>query len=96
MEALELAKGLRVVGAGVDRLDPELAEATLELHLDPVQASREAQPVVRQHLPRQAVARGGEAEAVPCGLGGRPRARQGSEQVAGVVIDHVHHPGLVP
>ena len=96
MEALELAQGLGVVGAGVDGLHAQLSKAAFELDLDPVQAPGEAQSIVGQDLARQAVARGRELEAVPGCLGGRSFAGKGREQVTGVVVDHVHHPDLVP
>lgn len=71
VETLELAQSLRMVGAGVDQLDPKLSEGSLELHFDVVQATREGQRVVRQHLPRQTVATGRHLEAVPSRSAGR-------------------------
>ena len=59
MEALELADRLGVLGAGVDQLRPELAEGSLQGDLGAVEPSREAQAVIRQHLPGQPVAGGG-------------------------------------
>ena len=92
VEALQLAERPRVRGTGVDQLDAEAGETTLELDREPEQTPGEAHVVVGKKLPRQAVVRACVQETAPRRLPGRTRTGTGGEEIAGVVIQTVDHP----
>ena len=56
MEALQFPDCLWVIGPSIDQLHAQLAEAAFEVDLHAMEATGEAQPVVRQHLGQQSIA----------------------------------------
>src|ERR1700694_2770466 len=94
VEALKLAEGLGMVGAGVDELHPEGGEAPFELHPGADQTAGETGRVVAQELARQTVAADGPLEALPGGLAGGAVSDPSGQAEPGMVVEDVHHPAL--
>jgi len=96
VEALELAQGLRVGGTGVDELDPDLPQLTLEGDLDPEQAAGEDAAVIGEELAGKSVDGGSACEAAPGRIPARACASERAEQVASVVVQAVDDPCFRP
>src|SRR5262249_32775528 len=82
----------RVRGRGVDQLHAERLKLALEGDLHAEQAAGEDRAVVREQLPGRAVGAGGGAEALPRELARKLPGAADSQQVAGVIVEHVEHP----
>jgi hypothetical protein len=89
VEALDLAAGLGMVGAGMLVFDAQACELELQQHLAPARASGEDGGVVAEQGGRQVELLGGRMEAVDDIAGADGDEGSGGQEKPGMVVEEV-------